>query len=207
MATLTAKKTLSVKDAIETRHSIRNFAKEPIPKEDLEEIFELVRLAPSAWNLQPWRFHVITDDSLKEKLQDAAYGQKQVTSAPAVIVVISDMEDVLTNLPKVVHPGLSPERQEEEVANLSSFFGGMGVEERGQWGLTQTNIALGFLLLAVEGMGYASVPMLGFDQEKVKSILDLPNHVKFAAMLPIGSPDQEGYQHHRLDIEHIVHYH
>lgn len=200
-------RTLSVDDAIKSRHSIRKFIQEPISKEDLNQIFELVRLTPSAWNLQPWRFHVITDKALKEKLQEAAYGQQQVTSAPAVAILISDMEDVLANLPETVHPGLSAERQQDEVANLSSFFGGMSVEERGQWGLTQTNIALGFLLTAIQGLGYASVPMLGFDQEKVKEILSLPEHIKFAAMVPFGKPDAEGYEHHRFPLEKIVTYH
>lgn len=200
-------RTLSVDDAIKSRHSIRKFIQEPISKEDLNQIFELVRLTPSAWNLQPWRFHVITDKALKENLQEAAYGQQQVTSAPAVAILISDMEDVLANLPETVHPGLSAERQQDEVANLSSFFGGMSVEERGQWGLTQTNIALGFLLTAIQGLGYASVPMLGFDQEKVKGILSLPEHIKFAAMVPFGKPDAEGYEHHRFPLEKIVTYH
>ncbi|GAA0345222.1 nitroreductase family protein [Bacillus carboniphilus] len=207
MATNTMQQVLSVPDAIESRHSIRKFVEDPIPKEDLNQIFELVRLAPSAWNLQPWRFHVVTDTNLKEKLKEASYGQQQVTSAPAVVLVISDMEDVLENLPKTVHPGLSPERQQEEVANLSSFFGSMSVEERGQWGLTQTNIALGVLLVTIQGLGYASVPMLGFDQEKVKNILGLDEHVKFAAMVPFGIADQEGYPHHRFEIEKIVKYH
>lgn len=200
-------KTLSVDDAIKGRHSIRKFVQESISKEDLNQIFELVRLTPSAWNLQPWRFHVITNMQLKEKLQEAAYGQQQVTSAPAVVLVISDMEDVLAHLPETVHPGLPPERRQEEVANLSSFFGGMSIEERGQWGLTQTNIALGFLLTAIQGLGYASVPMLGFDQEKVKEILGLPEYIKFAAMVPFGKPDAEGYDHHRFELDKIVTYH
>lgn len=197
----------SVKDAIESRHSIRKFVQEPIPKEHLDDIFSLVRLSPSAWNIQPWRFHVVTDTQLKEQLQEAAYGQQQVTSAPAVILVSSDMEDVLANLPDTVHPGLPPERKEEEVANLASLFGAMGVEERGQWGLTQANIALGILLISVQGFGYASVPMLGFDQEKVKEILGLPEHVKFAAMVPIGLADAEGYPHHRHELDKIVSFH
>lgn len=198
---------LMVTDAITTRHSIRNFIQEPIPKEDLRKILDLVRLAPSAWNLQPWRLHVITNTELKGKLQEAAYGQQQVTSAPAVIMVCSDMEDVITNLTETIHPGVTEEKKESEIANLSSLFGSMGVEERGQWGLTQTNIALGFLLIAVQGLGYASVPMLGFDQIKVRELLHLPEHVKFAAMVPIGRADAEGYPHHRHELERIVTFH
>ncbi|MBW9235031.1 nitroreductase family protein, partial [Leptospira santarosai] len=53
----------------------------------LKTFLSLSVYPPSAWNLQPWRFHVVTDVDLKKKLEEAAYGQKQVTSAPAVIVV------------------------------------------------------------------------------------------------------------------------
>jgi nitroreductase len=197
----------SVQQAIKSRHSIRKYIQQPIDREDFQNIFELVRLSPSAWNLQPWRFHVVLNEDLKQKLEDSAYGQKQVTFAPAVIVVTSDMEDVLANLSETVHPGLSEERKEEEVANLSAFFNGMSVEERGQWGLTQTNIAFGFLMIAVQGMGYASNPMLGFDQDKVRELLKLPAHVKFAGILPIGKPDGEGYPHHRFDLNKIVTFH
>ncbi|WP_142247869.1 nitroreductase family protein [Alkalihalobacterium alkalinitrilicum] len=207
MTLQTTEKTRSVEEAIESRHSIRKFKQEAIPQDDLNQIFELVRLAPSAWNLQPWRFHLITDTQLKEKLQDAAYGQQQVTSAPAVVIVASDMEDTIKNLAETVHPGLSQERKQEEVANLSGFFGGMSIEERGQWALTQTNIALGFLLVTIQGTGYASVPMLGFEHEKVKEILGLADHVKFAAMVPFGRADDEGYPHHRFSLEKIVKYH
>ncbi|WP_456276292.1 nitroreductase family protein [Bacillus sp. AK128] len=207
MATTTAQETLSVKEAIEERHSIRKFKQEPISKEQIHQIFELVRLAPSAWNLQPWRFHIATDSELKERLKEAAYGQQQVTSAPAVVLVVSDMEDVLENLEQTVHPGLSPERRQEEVANLSGLFNGMSSEDRAQWGLTQTNIALGFLLVTLQGLGYSSVPMLGFDQHKVKEILGVPEQTRIAAMVPFGVADMEGFPHHRFDLEKIVKFH
>ncbi|PZE19718.1 nitroreductase family protein [Paenibacillus xerothermodurans] len=198
---------MTVKEAMESRHSVRKFVQEPVVKEGLQEIINQARLAPSAWNLQPWRFHVVTDPEMKAKLQDAAYGQQQVTSAPAVIMVASDMEDVVANLKQTVHPGLSEEKKQEEVANLAAFFGGMTVEERGQWGLAQTNIALGFLLLAAQGAGYSTVPMLGFDPIKVRDILGLPDHVKFAAMVPIGHKDTEGYPHHRHSVNEIAFFH
>ena len=102
---------LSVREAIESRRSIRKFVQEPISKEEIQQILELVRLTPSAWNIQPWRFHVVTDYSLKEKLKEAAYGQKQVTSAPAVILIASDMENAMEHLPETIHPGLTEERK------------------------------------------------------------------------------------------------
>ncbi|WP_078553459.1 nitroreductase family protein [Bacillus alkalicellulosilyticus] len=198
---------LPVRETINSRHSIRKFKQEEVSKEQLNELFELVRLSPSAWNLQPWRFHVITDDTMQKELQDAAYGQQQITSAPAVIVVASDMEDVVAHIADTVHPGLSPERKQEEIENLTGIFNNMSEDERGQWGLNQTNIALGILLVAARGLGLSTVPMLGFDQDKVKQMLKLPTHVKFAGMVPIGFADEDGYPHYRHGLEKIVTFH
>lgn len=199
--------TLPIHEAIEARRSIRRYVDEPIPQEDLDYILHLAGLAPSAWNVQPWRFHVVTDPGLKQQLQEAAYGQRQVTSAPTVILVTSDMEDVIASLPETVHPGMPPERREQEVANLSQTFGSQTVEQRGTWGLGQTYIALGFLLAAAQGMGYATVPMLGFNPVKVREILKLPEHVLFAAMVPIGKAAEDGFPHHRHKLSRIVTYH
>jgi nitroreductase len=207
MSTKISEKNLTVSEAIESRCSIRKFLQKSISIEEIEQILGLVRLAPSAWNIQPWRFHVITDTKLKEKLQEAAYGQKQVTSAPAVFLVTSDMEDTMENISETIHPGITGERRRKELMNLNDVFGNMSKEERGQWGLTQVNIALGFLLISIQGLGYGSVPMLGFDEKKVKKLLNLSDHVKIAAMVPFGHPDTKGYVHHRFELDRIVKFH
>ena len=200
------KETSSVKDAMESRRSIRRFTGESLSQAELNELFNLVRLAPSANNVQPWRFHVITDAGIKEKLKAAAFNQEQVTSAPAVIMVASDMEEAMNRLPDIIHPGMAEEKKEKTLKRLYSRFGEMSVEERGEWGVQQAYIALGFLLIAAQGAGYATVPMLGFEQEKVKEILELPSHVKFAAMVPIGHAAEEALPHHRFDTDEIITY-
>jgi nitroreductase len=205
--TVTHTATLPVREAVEDRRSIRRYTDDPIPREDLDEILRLVSLAPSAWNVQPWRFHVVTDPGLKQKLQEAAYGQKQVGNAPAVIMVCSDMEDVMANTAAIAHPGMAPEAQQRLVDTVQNAFRDRSVKERGMWGLTQTNIALGYLMIIARSMGYGTVPMLGFDQGKVRELLGLPEHVEFAAMVPIGVPAEPGFSHHRHGLDQIVTYH
>ncbi|RJF71401.1 nitroreductase family protein [Deinococcus cavernae] len=201
--TLTATKPLSMTEAIETRRSIRKFVQEPMNQDDLQDILRLASLAPTANNVQPTRFAVIQNKELQARLQEAAYNQSQVTSAPAVIVVYSDMEDFLQTAEETVHPGMGEEQIKTRAAGLRSNFEGQDVAQRGQWGLTQANIAFGFLMLAARGKGYDSVPMLGFDPEKVKELLGLPQHVQFAGMLPIGHRAEEGFPHHRHNVERI----
>src|SRR5919202_452944 len=106
---------LTVQEAAETRRSIRRYTHDPVPREDLEEILRLVGLAPSAWNLQPWRLVVVQDPELKQKLSEAAHGQRQVSGAPVVLVLYSDMRDALANLDGVVHPDVPAERRERAI--------------------------------------------------------------------------------------------
>ncbi|GMA16791.1 nitroreductase family protein [Deinococcus metallilatus] len=202
--TATLTRPLTVTEAIQTRRSIRKFAPEPINPDDLSEILRLASLAPTANNVQPTRFAVIQDPELQARLQEAAYGQTQVTSAPAVIVVYSDMEDVLNTAEETVHPGMGEEQIKTRAAGLRKNFESQDVAQRGQWGLTQANIAFGFLMLAARGLGYDTVPMLGFDPQKVRDLLGLPEHVQFAGMLPIGKRAEEGFPHHRHSVERVA---
>lgn len=198
---------LDVITAIESRRSIRKYAQEPIPSEDLERMLHLTSLAPSAWNLQPWRMTVVTDSDTKARLQVAAYGQAQVGSAPALVVITSDMEDVLSNLPEVPHPKMPAEAQDRMIKTVQDLFLPQGTEARGQWGLTQANIALGFFLVAATGLGYATSAMLGFDHAQVKSILGLPEHVQIAALVAVGHGTEDGFAHHRHPVDRVVTYH
>lgn len=76
---------MDVFEAIQKRHSVRAYRSIPIPREKLERILEAARLAPSAANLQPWHFIVVTEASKREKLAQAPYAGF-LKEAPVVIV-------------------------------------------------------------------------------------------------------------------------
>ena len=200
----TQTRALTVTEAIESRRSIRQFVQEPMNGDDLREILRLASLAPSAWNAQTWRFAVVQSPEVKAQLREAAYGQAQVTSAPAVVIVYSDMEDTLQTVEDTAHPGMGDEGRAKQRATFDGAFGAQDAAQRGQWGLTQANIAFAFLMLAARGMGYDTVPMLGFDAARVRQILNLPEHVQFAGMLPLGKRAEEGHPHHRHSLERIA---
>ncbi|WP_041231617.1 nitroreductase family protein [Deinococcus peraridilitoris] len=197
-------KTLSVQEAIETRRSIRQFEQAPLDQGDLREILRLAGLAPSAWNAQTWRFAVVQSPELRAQLQEAAYGQPQVTSAPAVIVLYSDMEEVLATARETAHPGMGEEGAAQQEQTFQNAFGAMSVEQRAAWANAQANIALGYLMIAARGLGYDTVPMLGFQPDKVRELLGLPAHAQIAALLPIGRRAHEGFPHHRHSTDRIT---
>ncbi|AWN23221.1 nitroreductase family protein [Deinococcus irradiatisoli] len=202
--TATLSRSATVKEAIETRRSIRKFVQEPIDQADLREILRLATLAPSANNVQTWRVAVIQNPELQAKLQEVSYNQSQVTSAPAVLVVYSDMEDALATIEQTLPASMSEEERKTRAEGFRKNFAGQDVAQRGAWGLAQANIAFAYLMIAARSLGYDTVPMLGFQPDKVKELLGLPEHVQFAGLLPIGKRAEDGFPHHRHNVERIA---
>lgn len=73
--------------ALKERRSIRRFLDQPVEKEKLEEIVDCARLAPSANNLQPWEFIVVTDQLKKEAVAKLTDYGKFIKEAPVLIAV------------------------------------------------------------------------------------------------------------------------
>ncbi|MBN1787635.1 MAG: nitroreductase family protein [Sedimentisphaerales bacterium] len=78
--------------AIRDRYSCRSFAAIKIETEKINRILEAARLAPSAKNLQDWRFVVVTDDFKREQIAIAANEQMFIASAPVIIVGCSNTD-------------------------------------------------------------------------------------------------------------------
>jgi len=86
---------MTLLDAIRKRYSCRAYQDRPIEQEKLQRIFEAARLAPSAKNLQDWRFVAVTDKESKRKLAQAANNQTFLQNAGAIIVACSISNEVM----------------------------------------------------------------------------------------------------------------
>ncbi len=200
---------LSVRQAAEQRRSIRAYQAEPtgrIARAELEEILRLTGLAPSAFNLQPWRFVVVETPEVKEKLAQAADNQRQVRSAPAVIVLYTDMADVLATVEETIHPGMDAAARARSRQTVLGLFGSQAEADREAWAAGQGYIALGYLLLIAEAHGYQTSPMTGFNPAAVKGLLGLPQNARIPALVAIGRGAEAGFPHHRHATERVVRY-
>ncbi len=84
---------MDVAMAIEKRRAVKRF--EPdyvIPEEDERRLFELTLLSPTAFNIQHWRFVVVRDRELREKIRAVTWGQPQITEASLLVVVCADVQ-------------------------------------------------------------------------------------------------------------------
>jgi len=204
MSNATSEQLLTVTAAAEARRSVRKYEPTQIPRAHLEEILRVTGLAPSPWNVQPWRFVVVEDAETKAKLQAAAYGQPQVGAAPAVIVLYSDMADAIGTIEETVHPGMRGPQGDKAAAEIRATFAGFSDSDRHAWGFAESNIALGFLLLTAQAHGYSTSPMLGFDPEQVKELLNLPSDARIPALVAIGIGAEDGFPHHRHPLERVA---
>jgi nitroreductase len=92
---------MDVLEAIKVRRSVRKYKAESISADKLEAILEAARLAPSAGNLQPWRFVVVQKAIRKKAIAEAADSQAFMSDAAVIIVAVSD-------------PDVSPEWYEKD---------------------------------------------------------------------------------------------
>jgi nitroreductase len=82
-------------EAIKKRYSCRSYSSEPIEKEKLDRILEAARLAPSAKNLQDWRFVIVTEEKKRKEVAAAANEQMFIATAPAIIIGCSNSEHTM----------------------------------------------------------------------------------------------------------------
>ena len=172
--------------AVRARRSVRDFKPDPVDLAEVVRVLEVGSMAPSAWNLQPWRFVVVTDHETRQQLQAAAYNQRQVGQAPVVVVLYCDMVESLRRIDDHLPPAMPAEAKATYKGNIERSFAAMTPDQRDQWGNAQGNILLGYLLLLFEVHGFGTSPMLGFDPAAVRSLLGLPDHAAIPALIAVG---------------------
>jgi nitroreductase len=186
----------TVKEAIESRRSVRQFEQVSMPEADLLEILRLTSLAQSAFNMQPWRFVVVINKEVKAKLQLAG-------SAPVVIAVIADGAEFHQPLELLARPEIltDPEKFEKYKATVERAYGAKPVEANTEFAARMSYIAIGYLTLAARGLGYDTSVMLGFKPNEVKALLEIPEHAQVTALIALGRGVEDGLPHHRLPLE------
>jgi nitroreductase len=199
-----AESSMTVRAAAESLRAIRKYVQEEVPQEDLREILRQTRLAPSPDNFQPWRFVVVRDPDLRARMFPVAMNQPEVASAHALIVLYADMEDVLATVDEMIHPGVDESERASVRSTFLEHFAAQPVEERQRYAHGLAYIALGYLLLSAQAMGYNTSPMLGFDPEQVKELLGLPGHITIPALVAIGKGAEPGLPHHRHSVDRIA---
>jgi nitroreductase len=199
---------MDVGEAIRKRRSIRKFKPDPIPEGKIRLLLESARLAPSGTNTQPWRFIVVKDNDTKKRLQEAAHNQRHVKSAPVIIVCCADLKafkEFPERVDELIESGALPERTREVfIPYLSKGMDTVTKDVLMVAAAANVAIAVEHIVLQAVEIGLGTCWVRWFEDDKVKEILDIPEHVEVMALLPVGVPDKEPSQRPRLSLDKIV---
>ncbi len=199
---------MDVSEAIEKRRSIRKFKQDPIPEEKIRLLLESARLAPSGTNTQPWRFIVVKDDDTKRKLQEAAHNQRHIGRAPVIIVCCADLKafkEFPERVDELIESGALPERTREVfIPYLSKGMDTVTKDSLMVAAAANVAIAVEHIVLQAVEIGLGTCWVRWYEDNKVKEILDIPEHVEVMALLPIGVPDEDPSRRPRLELDQLV---
>jgi len=208
--------------AIQERKSIRAFKPDPIPKEKIEAVLNLAIHAPSAINLQPWEFTIVTGEE-RERLSRRlikAYREKQISCGP----------DAVKPLPKTFG-----KRGAKTLEAMNPFFKEMGVQSDqfinegscrfyeapvailiclddsfSKARFVDIGITLGYFVLVAHEFGLATCPigLITAYEDEIKDVLNIPGNKNVVIGIALGYPDWESpinrFKSFREDLDKFI---
>jgi nitroreductase len=162
------------------RYATKQFdPKKKINEQNWEALEESLRLTPSSGGLQPWKFVVVVDPDIREKLRPASYGQAQISDASHLVVFAVKTnfgaDDVDAHIKQVAEAQGAPLESLTPFRNMLVAGIVQSRDEAGRtaWARNQAFIALGNLLTSAALLGIDACPMEGFDPAQYDEILGL----------------------------------
>lgn len=213
MSTMTGKfhATNNFNEIVLGRRSVKVYDPEvKISREEMTEILTEATRAPSAINMQPWRFLVIDSAEGKEKLAPlASFNQSQVLTSSAVIAVFYDannMEYMDEIYGKAVELGyMPPDIMESNLQQAKSYYANISPSDLRDMNLIDSGIVSMQLMLVARAHGYDTNPMAGYDKERIAEVFGLDkDRFQPVMLISIGKAAKEGYPSYRLPVETIA---
>jgi Nitroreductase len=167
---------MDVLEAVKGRRSIRRFKNAPLPASLLSTLEDGLLEAPSAGNLQSRRFYFVFRSETGRQLARAAYHQDFIQEAPLAVVCCANLK-------------------------IASHYGERG---RSLYCLQDVAASIENLMLVAYALGLGTVWVGSFDEKEVSRILNLPDHIRPVAIVPVGYPDENPPSPGRVGRDHAI---
>ena len=180
---------MEFKEIVMQRYATKKFDGRKIPDGKIGELIELIRFAPSALNLQPWKIKIISDQKTKDELRQAAFGQEQVGTCSHLLVFYAniDTEGLVGKIDQGMKKAGVPDEMRNTVVGLArNMTSGMTPEAKTAWAQCQVFLALGNAVNGAKSLGFDSCPMTGFDPRLCEKTLGSQPNLVPVAMCPVG---------------------
>lgn len=164
---------MNVSQAITERRSVKVYdPQHQMTQAEIDQLLSLAMLSPTAFNIQHWRFVVVTDIELRKKIRAASWNQAQVTDASLLIVLTADLK-AWEKDPQRYWRNAPQAAQDILVPMIGNFYRGNDQVQRDEV-MRSCGMAAQTLMLAAKEMGYDTCPMDGFDFDAVAKLINLP---------------------------------
>jgi len=196
------------------RHACKVFDEnKKIKSEDLDFILEVGRLSPSSFGMEPWKFLVVQNQELKEKLRPFCWNQPQITTCSDLVIILAKIEELKPNSTYVKNMfgrrNLSTENYEKYLELYGNHLSKTMSSDENilAWSARQCYIAMGNMMTGAASIGIDSCPIEGFEKEKIEEILQLDSsQYQLAVIVPFGYRINEQSEKLRWTKEEIVSY-
>jgi nitroreductase/dihydropteridine reductase len=180
---------MEFKEIVMSRYATKKFDNRKVPEEKIRQLLELVRFAPSALNLQPWKINVVTDQGIREELKPVTWNQEQITTCSHLLVFCAnpDFATLIVKLDKLMEKNKVPDDARRMVIALATdLTGKMTPEQKLAYAQSHVFLALGNAVNGAKALGFDSCPMGGFDPQAYGRILRLPGNLVPTMLCPVG---------------------
>ncbi|MEC0238886.1 nitroreductase family protein [Paenibacillus dokdonensis] len=181
-------------ELVQTRRSANKFNIDvQISEQELNEMFSLVKFAPSAFNLQHTHYVAVTDKALKDQVYEAAFKQYKVLTSSAAIVVLGDLEAYHNIGPineGLLNLGVIDQREfDETVSSVNSMYEDGGDRFKRDEAIRNASLSAMLFMLIAKDKGWDTCPMIGFDPEQLRQALNIPDRYVPAMLITLGKED------------------
>jgi len=179
-------------EAIAARRGIKHYdPTHRMTDDEIRQLLEAALQAPTAFNIQNWRFVTVLDPEVRKQIRASAWDQAQVTDASLLIVLCAD-KDAWKKEPARYWKNAPQPVQDFLVPAIGQYYEGRDQVQRDEC-MRSCGLAGMTLMLAAKAMGYDSCPMDGFDFDAVAKIIQLPEDHVISFMIAIGKGTQPAW--------------
>lgn len=165
-----------------------------IPKEDFNDIFSELSLAPSAFNLQHAKYYVVEDKSLTDKIYEASFKQYKIKTASATILVTGDKNAYLSA--SQIYEGsmmlgmLDKTEYQLMIDTINNLYEGWGESFQHDEAIRNASLSAMLFMLLAKNKDWDTCPMIYFDKDKISQLLNIPENEVPVLMITMGKTDK-----------------
>lgn len=179
---------MEFKELVQQRFASREYEDRKIDDTLIDEILRMIRLSPSALNMQPWKIKVVADEDLKERLYDKSFYQSQITNCSHVLVFCAnrDLPGQIEKIIKGMKVAGVPEEQINRYKTATQLV--LSGSEESVLCEAQKNvyIAATQAIYAAKSLGIDSCIVQGFEPAAYSEILELPSNLVPTLLVTLG---------------------